>query len=371
MAMQETPEGTGGDLGGAPATPQTDTPTGLPPAGATPQTPPTGAQRGARRPRRRRGGAGEEGGAHFASLRDSASQAAHAAAEAAERPVTVKRGLIVAIIVLAVVLGVLLAMLVGSFARCSATQDATTTQTSSDVWEPPYTWDNMRNDENGLLAYYDANGTKLSEAGIDVSEHDGTIDWDAVADAGVDFVMVRLGYRGYSVSGGDIYLDDQFYNNVTGAAAAGLKVGVYFFSQAVSEQEAIEEANFVLDTLANVNVQLAYPIAFDEELHPGGSDPARTDGLTSAQLTSIAKAYLTTISAAGYDTIIYGNQNDLARLDLKGELAGYELWYAEYGVNHPTGQYDMAVWQYTETGTIPGTNEGQGATDINIRFIRQ
>lgn len=274
---------------------------------------------------------------------------------------------IIALVIIVVVLATILIMEIASCNR-SDTLDTGSIDATSGAWVDPYDWDLMKNDEDGLLAYYDENGNKLSEEGIDVSEHDGTIDWQQVKNAGVDFAIIRVGYRGYTQ--GSIVLDEQFYNNITGAYNAGLKVGVYFFSQAISTDEAVEEANFVLDCLENVNVTLSYPIAFDEELHPGGSDTAaRTDNLTTQELTDNAIAYLSTITAAGYEGMIYGNQNDLARLDLTGELAQYPIWYAEYGVDHPTGQYDMAIWQYKETGIIAGTSENEGATDLNIRFI--
>ncbi len=265
--------------------------------------------------------------------------------------------------------GALIAVLVYSLSSCSREPEPTTaTTTVTETWTPPYTWDNMRNDEDGLLAYYDASGLKLSEEGIDVSEHDGTIDWQAVKDSGVDFAIVRLGYRGYTK--GSIVLDEQFYNNILGASQAGIKVGVYFFSQAITTDEAVEEANFVIDTLANVNVSLSYPVVFDEELKAGGAaEVTRSDDLTDAERTAIAKAFLEAVSQAGYQAMIYGNQHYLALLDLEGELSGYSVWYAEYGVAHPTGEYDMAMWQYTDTGLIAGVNEDQRATDINIRFI--
>ncbi len=234
-----------------------------------------------------------------------------------------------------------------------------------EAWTSRYDWSGLSTLENGFFAYSEG-GQKLSEAGVDVSEHDGDIDWASVKAAGADFAMIRLGWRGYSE--GAISLDNYFLANVSGAAAAGLKVGVYFFSQAVSAEEAREEANFVVDTLASINAVLSYPVAFDEEPITNG-DVARTDNLTSAQLTENAVAFCQTIEAAGYTPMVYGNQHDLAKLDLTGQLASYEVWYAEFGVSEPSGQVDFGMWQYSASGTVPGMDYAPGESDMNIRFL--
>ncbi len=289
------------------------------------------------------------------------------------RQMTISRRGFAVILALVAVVGALVATLVSMLRSSSGKKtletDTGTIDATTDTWVDPYDWDKMGNDEqSGLLAYYDADGTKLSEAGVDVSEHDGTIDWQQAKAAGVEFAIVRVGYRGYSQ--GSINLDEQFYSNISGASEAGIKVGAYFFSQAVTAEEATEEANYVVDCLKNAGVELSYPVAFDEELNPGGSGvSARTDGLSTSQLTQNAQAYLSVITSAGYRGMIYGNQNDLARLDLTGDLAQYPIWYAEYEVDHPTGHYDMEVWQYRSTGLVSGINEGERATDLDIRFI--
>ena len=217
-------------------------------------------------------------------------------------------------------------------------------------WVSPYDWENVRT---------------ASEAGVDVSEHDGPIDWAAVKAGGADFAMVRVGYRGYG--SGEIVRDTYFEANMRGAAEAGLKVGVYFFSQAVTAEEAREEARFVLDEIARTGVQPTYPVVFDQE--PITNDSARTDSLTDEQLTSNALAFCKEIEAAGYQPMIYGNQHDLARLDLSGELGNYDIWYAEYGVDEPTGQVDFTIWQHTASGTVSGIPTTEGQIDMNIRFL--
>ncbi len=231
-------------------------------------------------------------------------------------------------------------------------------------WVSPYDWENVTALENGYLTYT-KDGRTASEAGVDVSEHDGPIDWAAVKAGGADFAMVRVGYRGYG--SGEIVRDTYFEANMRGAAEAGLKVGVYFFSQAVTAEEAREEARFVLDEIARTGVQPTYPVVFDQE--PITNDSARTDSLTDEQLTSNALAFCKEIEAAGYQPMIYGNQHDLARLDLSGELGNYDIWYAEYGVDEPTGQVDFTIWQHTASGTVSGIPTTEGQIDMNIRFL--
>ena len=207
---------------------------------------------------------------------------------------------------------------------------------------------------------------KLSESGIDVSEHDGEIDWTQVKAAGVDFAMLRLGFRGYGQ--GTMNLDKYFLANLSGASAAGIKVGVYFFSQAITEDEAREEADYVINSLAATDVELSYPIVFDEEPITDGN-VARTDDLTAAQFSANALAFCQRVEQAGYTPMLYGNKHELAKLDLKGELAGYDVWYAEYGVSQPTGKFDFVMWQYSDTGSIPGVVTSAGQVDLNIRFL--
>ena len=239
------------------------------------------------------------------------------------------------------------------------------TDTEEEAWVSPYDWTCVVEKENGLLTYV-KNGVTLSESGIDVSEHDGEIDWTQVKAAGVDFAMLRLGFRGYGQ--GTMNLDKYFLANLSGASAAGIKVGVYFFSQAITEDEAREEADYVINSLAATDVVLSYPIVFDEEPITDGN-VARTDDLTAAQFSANALAFCQRVEQAGYTPMLYGNKHELAKLDLKGELAGYDVWYAEYGVSQPTGKFDFVMWQYSDTGSIPGVVTSAGQVDLNIRFL--
>lgn len=262
----------------------------------------------------------------------------------------------------------LLTAVIALSVRACSTPSTPVEPATTQQWVSPYDWDNLTQLDNGFLAYYADDGSLASEAGVDVSEHDGSIDWAAVKAAGADFAMIRLGYRGYSQ--GTIALDDYFLANIQGASAAGLKVGVYFFSQAISEEEAREEAQYVINTLAGLGITLAYPVAFDQEPITNG-DIARTDNLTNAQLTANALAFCQAIEQAGYQAMVYGNQHDLSRLDLSGELGAYPLWYAEYEAagNVPTGEFDFVMWQYTASGTVDGMPTSAGQVDMNIRFL--
>lgn len=224
------------------------------------------------------------------------------------------------------------------------------------AFESPYDWDGLV-DEGGRLAYYE-DGELASQLGIDVSEHQGWIDWNAVAADGIDFAYVRLGNRGYTE--GVVAVDDYFEYNLGAASEAGLDVGVYFFSQAVSADEAREEAQFVIDQLNGRSLDL--PIAYDHEMV--SADGARANTVDRATMTECAKAFCDTISAAGYSPIIYGNLHDLSRYHLS-QLTEYPLWLAEYDTVVPTAPVRFAMWQYTSSGTVAGIDT---AVDLNLRF---
>lgn len=194
--------------------------------------------------------------------------------------------------------------------------------------------------------------------GIDVSEHNGDIDWQKVKAAGIDFAYLRLGYRGTSVS--NIAKDAKFDKNLEEASAAGLKLGVYFFSQATNENEAKEEAQYVLDTLNNMD--LSYPVAFDFEPKQDGTD--RISGLSQEEKTAVATAFCEAINEGGYNAIIYGNQHDLRLYNLT-ELAKWGFWYAEYDTE-PTYTIKYGIWQYSSTGTVDGI---KGDVDLNLDAI--
>ncbi|MCC8126413.1 MAG: glycoside hydrolase family 25 protein [Clostridiales bacterium] len=210
------------------------------------------------------------------------------------------------------------------------------------------------------LSYEDAQTT--SRIGLDVSYYQGDIDWERVKADEMEFVILRLGYRGYG-SAGSLNVDSSFSDNLKGAQQAGLDVGVYFFSQAVNEEEAIEEAQFVINCLDGQDLQL--PIVFDPE-HVTGVE-SRVNTVTREQFTQNAIAFCDTVQDAGYDAMIYCNMIWQAYwLDLK-ELADYSIWYADYQPL-PQTPYNFAFWQYTESGRVDGIS---GDVDLNIQIIRK
>lgn len=207
-------------------------------------------------------------------------------------------------------------------------------------------------------AFYKENEEITSIAGIDVSEHQGDIDWNAVKNAGIEFAIIRVGYRTYG--GGEITLDTTFEQNLRNADAAGIKTGVYFFSQAIDPEEAIEEADAVIDAIRPYNI--TYPVIFDWELIIG--DSARTDAMTVDNLADACISFCERVKSAGYTPMIYQNKNTtMFKLDLP-KLQDYDFWLAEYG-DKPTYYYDYQMWQYSSTGKVPGIS---GEVDMNISF---
>lgn len=199
----------------------------------------------------------------------------------------------------------------------------------------PYNFDNLKN-EQGRFSYYE-DGNLVSQTAVDVSDLQGKIDWEHVSEDGIDFAMIRLGRRGYTE--GNIYLDNYYYENVSGVQSEGMPFGVYFFSQAITEDEAIEEANFVIKHLSGSGI--SYPVVFDHE--PVESADGRANNLSKNELTHITKAFCQKIEDAGYTPMIYGNAFDMERLNLN-DLKGIDVWYAEYESSQPTGQFDFAMW---------------------------
>ena len=212
--------------------------------------------------------------------------------------------------------------------------------------------------ENGFLTYnsddYDY------RIGIDVSRYQGEIDWAAVKDAGVDFAMIRLGYRGYGT--GRIVTDTYFETNLKGALENDIEVGVYFFSQAINEEEAMEEAQYCMDLLQDYDI--TYPIVFDWEPYDSSLNP-RTDGLSDEMLTKCAVAFCQAVEDGGYESMVYSNLTYFyLHYDL-AQLVDFPLWLAQYNET-PTFYYHFSMWQYSSTGTVPGI---EGNVDLNIQLI--
>lgn len=209
------------------------------------------------------------------------------------------------------------------------------------------------------LKYYSENGKPASTEGVDVSEYSGDIDWKKVKESGIDFAIIRVGGRGYGEDG-NIYADSRAIEYINGAKNAGLKVGAYFFSQAVTTEEAIEEADFVKSVLGDI--KLDYPVAYDWEIIK--NDDARTDSVSASQTTECARAFCDRIKEHGYTPIIYSPSRELYfKYDLS-RLADIDIWYCEYA-NVPTFYYEFSMWQYSESGSIDGID---GEVDLNICF---
>lgn len=236
-----------------------------------------------------------------------------------------------------------------------------------EIWLPalknvprhPYNYDGLKL-EDGRYTYSE-NDVIISKTGIDVSYHQGQIDWESVAADGIDFAILRVGYRGYE--SGALNTDNQFHNYIKGALDAGLDVGVYFFSQALNTEEAIEEANFVMEQIQGYDI--TFPVIFDWEI--AGSDIARTNEASPHTVTECAAAFCDTIADGGYIPMIYGNLKfSLFKLDMS-KLNNYGFWYAEYknGYNEPKYPYDFQIWQYASDGKVNGID---GNVDLNICF---
>lgn len=200
--------------------------------------------------------------------------------------------------------------------------------------------------------------------GVDVSEHQHDVDWARVKAAGIDYAVIRLGRRGYSEGG--LFEDDFFKQNMDGALDAGLQVGVYFFSQAVTVAEALEEADLTLRLLEPYRGRVTMPVVFDwEKIYD--DDSARTAGLDVGTLTDCAVAYCERVKAAGYQPGVYFNRHtgyygfDLTRIQ------DYHLWFALPEARFPNFYYATDMWQYSFEENVPGIDT---PTDVNLFFIR-
>lgn len=233
----------------------------------------------------------------------------------------------------------------------------------------PFDWSSLKRDGDRLS--YASEGQQRSLVGVDVSSHQGTISWNAVAADGIDFALIRIGNRGYTE--GALYADDRFAENIDGAAAAGLACGAYFFSQALTPEEAREEAEFSLSLLAGRYLPL--PVAFDHEPIPNAE--GRANGLSREALTACAEAFCARMEQGGYGTMIYGNAGDMARFceidgtdaaarRLADALGGRPVWFAEYGAATPQAQFDFALWQYTNEGRVNGIG---APVDLNLLLL--
>ena len=215
--------------------------------------------------------------------------------------------------------------------------------------------------DNGFMAYFDDEGNKISHLGIDVSYHQQEINWDELTKSPIEFIMIRCGYRGHSEGG--LIEDEKFREYAEKANEYGINMGVYFFTQAINEEEALAEADYVINLLDGYD--LSYPVAFDTEYV---SEPnARTNvAEISPELRSkICIAFCERIKEAGYFPIIYASENWMRRqLDLT-MLTDYDFWAPQY-LDKNDFLFDFTIWQYTEKGSIPGI---KGDVDLDISMV--
>lgn len=202
----------------------------------------------------------------------------------------------------------------------------------------------------------------LETRGIDVSKWNGDIDWKAVAGAGIDFAIIRVGYRGYT--GGTLVEDKYFRSNIAGATKAGIKVGVYYFTQAITEAEAVEEASAAIAAVKGYH--LDYPIFVDTEWSNKDKD-GRADKLSKSQRTKVVKAFCKTVQNSGYRVGVYASKSWYKDNLYADELNDYFIWVAQFSTECTyTGKYDM--WQYTTQGSVPGI---KGNVDMNVCYKRE
>lgn len=204
------------------------------------------------------------------------------------------------------------------------------------------------NQIDGLQYYFNGDGSLGSHLVIDVSTYNGDIDWNRVKEAGIDYAIIRVGYRGYETA--RLVKDKRFDTNMSNATAAGVKVGAYIVTQAVNTNEAVEEASFIISSCSGYNVSL--PLAIDVESAGNGS--GRGDKISVAERTAVINAFVQTIRGAGYSAMVYANKDWMTnRINAGGLASGSTVWLAQYRSSCTYGgSYQM--WQFTESGSIPG-----------------
>lgn len=228
----------------------------------------------------------------------------------------------------------------------------------TDVTKHPYDLENkLTKDDKGRFKY--DSGDLKSISGVDLSKYNGSVDFQKVKADGIDFAMLRIASRGYGT--GVISLDEKFVEYATNAKENGINIGVYFFSQAISKEEAVEEACYAVGAIANYGVR--YPIAIDMETV---DDESRTDKLTMKERTEIAKAFCDTVKQYGYNPIIYANRDYLvSKLNLE-DLDGYDVWLADKN-NITDYPYKFSMWQYSQEGSVDGI---EGSVDLDLSFVK-
>ena len=209
---------------------------------------------------------------------------------------------------------------------------------------------------DGIQYYFNGSGVLNSRTVIDVSRFNNSIDWNAVKASGIDYAIIRVGYRGYE--SGKLVMDSRFEENMQGAIAAGIKVGAYIVTQAVNTSEAVEEASFIVNACKKYNISL--PLCIDVESAGGGA--GRGDKISVSTRTAVINAFSQTIRSAGYTPMLYASKSWLENKINTGSVYGYcNIWIARYNDTLGYGsRYDM--WQFTSSGSVNGIS---GSVDIS------
>lgn len=211
---------------------------------------------------------------------------------------------------------------------------------------------------------YFVDGKQASFFGVDISSKQGEVDFSKLKKAGCDYVMIRIGQRGYS--SGRIVMDENYKKNLEGAKKADLDIGVYFASQAVTREELLEEVTALLDVIDAYSI--SYPVVFDMEAVE--DDLARSDALDVESRTRLAKLFLSEVEEAGYIPMLYGNKECLiTKLNME-ELEEYGVWLAQKA-DTPDYPYQYQMWQYTDSGTVSGVEEETRLSVSHIDYSRQ
>lgn len=230
---------------------------------------------------------------------------------------------------------------------------------------PKHNYDLSCFKKQGNKMTYEGDPRYRARLGVDVSYHEGDLDWKAIKEEGFEFAILRIGARGYGKEG-KVFLDKMFHQNIKEAKEAGLDVGVYFFSQAINEEEAKEEAEFVLANLSGYDLEL--PVVYDPESILDAE--ARTDGVSGEQFTKNTLVFCDLIEKAGFEPMIYSNMLwEAFKFDLTS-LSQYPIWYADYE-DLPQTPYYFSFWQYSEKGYLDALKgkEGKDYLDLDIQLI--
>lgn len=232
--------------------------------------------------------------------------------------------------------------------------------TEGQIFTNSYNPDNFKID-NGFMAYFDENGDKISHLGCDLSYHNQYVNFDELAASGCEFVMLRCGFRGYSEGG--LMKDEKFDQYASEAQRVGLKIGVYFFTQAVDEEEAIAEADYTISLIENYDI--SYPVAFDTEYIDDEDARTNVTEISDEERSKICAAFCDRISEAGYYPMIYASENWFRRSLNVESLKKYDFWAPQY-LEENDFLYDFTMWQYTDSGSIPGV---KGVVDLDISMV--